>query len=113
MSDYAFDINWARAQDHADPLRAFRNEFLIPPHAGGEQVYLCGNSLGLQPRATRQALLDELDDWARLGVEGHVHGRQDRKSTRLNSSHPSISYAVFCLKKKNEHQILPDRYEIG
>src|SRR5438876_9245916 len=27
----------------------------------------------------------------------------DRKSTRLNSSHPSISYAVFCLKKKNEH----------
>src|SRR6266581_829607 len=29
---------------------------------------------------------------------------QDRKSTRLNSSHPSISYAVFCLKKKNVHQ---------
>src|SRR5690348_17809497 len=28
----------------------------------------------------------------------------DRKSTRLNSSHPSISYAVFCLKKKNNHQ---------
>src|SRR5207245_5703612 len=35
---------------------------------------------------------------------GGVHrgrGRQDRKSTRLNSSHGSISYAVFCLKKKN------------
>src|SRR5438876_10110313 len=30
-------------------------------------------------------------------------GDQDRKSTRLNSSHPSISYAVFCLKKKNQH----------
>jgi kynureninase len=75
MSDYAFDLAWARAQDQADPLRAFRGEFLIPPHAGGEQVYLCGNSLGLQPRATRQALHDELDDWARLGVEGHVHGR--------------------------------------
>src|SRR5438876_7567593 len=29
---------------------------------------------------------------------------QDRKSTRLNSSHPSISYAVFCLKKKNTTQ---------
>src|SRR5690348_17751318 len=28
----------------------------------------------------------------------------DRKSTRLNSSHPSISYAVFCLKKKNTHK---------
>src|SRR5690348_17754535 len=32
--------------------------------------------------------------------ERRVHVRQDRKSTRLNSSHPSISYAVFCLKKK-------------
>src|SRR5439155_23760240 len=31
--------------------------------------------------------------------------RRDRKSTRLNSSHVAISYAVFCLKKKNEHQI--------
>src|SRR4051794_41607318 len=29
--------------------------------------------------------------------------KRDRKSTRLNSSHPSISYAVFCLKKKNAH----------
>src|SRR5690348_18042891 len=32
--------------------------------------------------------------------------RTDRKSTRLNSSHPSISYAVFCLKKKNASYIL-------
>src|SRR5690348_18096007 len=30
--------------------------------------------------------------------------RRDRKSTRLNSSHPSISYAVFCLKKKKKHK---------
>ncbi len=75
MNDYVFDSNWARAQDGADPLRKFRGEFLIPPHGDVEQTYLCGNSLGLQPRATRQALLDELDDWARLGVEGHVHGR--------------------------------------
>ncbi|MGH8212735.1 MAG: kynureninase [Rhodanobacteraceae bacterium] len=75
MSDCRFDREWARAQDDADPLCEFRNEFLIPPHGDGEQVYLCGNSLGLQPRATREALLDELDDWARLGVEGHEHGR--------------------------------------
>src|SRR5690348_18105250 len=40
---------------------------------------------------------------ARMAVEdfgGKVLGNPDRKSTRLNSSHPSISYAVFCLKKK-------------
>jgi kynureninase len=73
--EFRADPDWARAQDAADPLRAFRNEFLIPPHGDGEQTYLVGNSLGLQPRGVRQALLDELDDWARLGVEGHLHGR--------------------------------------
>ncbi|MEO7149545.1 MAG: kynureninase [Rhodanobacteraceae bacterium] len=73
--DYAFDRDWARARDEADPLREFRAQFLIPPHGNVEQAYFCGNSLGLQPRATRRALLDELDDWARLGVEGHMHGR--------------------------------------
>src|SRR5690349_23778548 len=34
---------------------------------------------------------------------GNALGRRDRKSTRLNSSHVEISYAVFCLKKKNQH----------
>ena len=66
----------ARSRDGADALAAFRAEFLIPPHSGGEeQVYLCGNSLGLQPRATRQALLDELDDWRELAVEAHFRGK--------------------------------------
>src|SRR6187399_1226242 len=65
----------ASARDAADSLASFRGEFLIPPHGDGEQVYLCGNSLGLQPRATRQALIDELDDWAGLGVEAHFHGK--------------------------------------
>src|SRR3712207_8487320 len=46
-----------------------------------------------------------------IGVIGHddvdVLSRQaeDRKSTRLNSSHANISYAVFCLKKKNNHYV--------
>lgn len=75
MDDYAFDPDWARARDDADPLREFRAQFLIPPHGEREQAYFCGNSLGLQPRGVRQALLDELEDWARLGVEGHVHAR--------------------------------------
>ncbi|HEX7339265.1 MAG TPA: kynureninase, partial [Rhodanobacteraceae bacterium] len=75
MSDYQASADWAHAQDDADPLRAFRDEFLIPPHANGETIYLCGNSLGLEPRGVRGALNDELDDWARLGVEGHFKGR--------------------------------------
>src|SRR5581483_7188995 len=70
---------WALAQDAADPLAAFRDEFLIPPHGRGEQVYLCGNSLGLQPRATRRALNEELDDWAEFAVEAHFRGRHPWK----------------------------------
>src|SRR5438876_1250078 len=35
-----------------------------------------------------------------------TQGETDRKSTRLNSGHPSISYAVFCLKKKTELQLI-------
>lgn len=74
-ADFAADESWALARDAADPLAGFRDEFLIPPHAAGQQVYLCGNSLGLQPRAARQALLDELDAWAQLAVEAHFQGK--------------------------------------
>ncbi|MBD8899098.1 kynureninase [Rhodanobacter sp. DHG33] len=75
MTDYQATAAWAQAADAADPLRAFRDEFLIPPHAGHDSAYFCGNSLGLQPRAVRAALAAELDDWAQLGVEGHFKGR--------------------------------------
>ena len=72
-------LAWAQAQDAADPLRAFRDEFMIPPHAVGDHaadsVYFCGNSLGLQPRAVRDAVNAELDYWGELGVEGHFKGR--------------------------------------
>lgn len=62
---------FAKAQDAADPLRAFRDEFHFPQHEGKPVVYLTGNSLGLQPKAAADALKQELDDWARFGVEGH------------------------------------------
>src|SRR5437763_9999609 len=44
------------------------------------------------------------DHVAVLGPRGTPSTRADRKSTRLNSSHRCISYAVFCLKKKRQHQ---------
>lgn len=69
-------LSYARQMDRKDPLRKFRKEFLIPKVNGKPSIYLCGNSLGLEPRATRTFLLEELEDWARLGVEGHVHGRR-------------------------------------
>ncbi|GLQ94519.1 kynureninase [Dyella acidisoli] len=72
---YEATLEWARAHDAADPLRDFRNEFLIPPHEGGDSHYFCGNSLGLQPRGVREAVNAEIDYWGELGVEGHFKGR--------------------------------------
>ncbi|HEY7261233.1 MAG TPA: kynureninase [Trebonia sp.] len=64
--------------DAADPLPTRQAEFFIPPfgNGSGEAAYLAGNSLGLQPRALRARLGTELDDWARLGVEGHTEAKR-------------------------------------
>src|SRR6266542_4146905 len=51
-------------------------------------------------RSDRQRHLCDATD----GPQHHARPRSDRKSTRLNSSHGSISYAVFCLKKKKKHR---------
>ena len=81
MSTQPFDLSeaGARALDRDDPLASYRERFWIPPspaHQDGRaSIYLCGNSLGLQPKALKGALEQELEDWARLGVEGHFHGR--------------------------------------
>src|SRR5947209_3108179 len=67
--------DYARQLDTTDPLAQFRDEFLIPPAPDGKpSVYLCGHSLGLQPRTARDFVNQELDDWAKLGVEGHFRG---------------------------------------
>jgi len=65
---------FATAQTVGDPLAAFRERFHIPKMANDSDcVYLCGHSLGLQPKSTRDYLEQELQDWARLGVEAHFH----------------------------------------
>ena len=57
-------------------LPSFRDEFLLPRHTDGTPaVYLCGNSLGLQPRGVKEAMHQELEDWANYGVEGHFHAK--------------------------------------
>lgn len=61
----------ARMLDEKDPLKTFRNLFLFPKHEGKDVLYFTGNSLGLQPKDTQQYILQELKDWAELGVEGH------------------------------------------
>ncbi len=63
--------------DAHDPLSPFRSEFAIPTDSHGSPLaYLVGNSLGVMPHAARARVNEELDDWATLGAEGHVHGRR-------------------------------------
>lgn len=69
-------LAFARSLDRDDPLREFKKKFLLPTYLGKKGIYLVGNSLGLQPRQTKQFILEELDDWETLGVEGHVHARR-------------------------------------
>jgi len=56
-----------------------RQHFHIPkqmqgPNKGQEEIYLCGNSLGLQPKRTKKYIKDLLNDWKKLGVKGHHEG---------------------------------------
>jgi kynureninase len=70
------DEKFAATLDASDSLAHFRDRFHIPKTKTGEEyVYLCGHSLGLQPKTAHAYIGQELQDWARLGVEGHFHAR--------------------------------------
>jgi kynureninase len=64
-------LAFAQQLDANDPLKEFRSAFLFPQHEGKDAIYFCGNSLGLQPKATRDYILKQLDNWSAYGVEGH------------------------------------------
>ncbi len=71
---YQPTLSYAKKADKADLLRKYRRKFHHPKQANGKPyIYLCGNSLGLQPKTTKAALMQELKDWANYGVEGHFH----------------------------------------
>jgi kynureninase len=66
----------AAHMDDNDALKALRHDFLFPKvdvgsERGVDALYLCGNSLGLQPKRTKELILGQLDKWADQGVEGH------------------------------------------
>lgn len=69
-------LTFARRMDRQDPLNKYRKQFLQPIHNGKPAVYFVGNSLGLQPKETKKLILEELEDWGKLAVEGHFHGRR-------------------------------------
>ncbi|MDC8006091.1 kynureninase [Aureisphaera galaxeae] len=82
---YQNNREFAKACDANDPLASFRNEFLFPKDKDGNPlIYLCGNSLGLQPKRTQSYIEQELKDWAAFGVEGHT-----------DATHPWLPYHEF------------------
>lgn len=68
--NYQLTFEFAEILDAQDELKDFRNEFLIPQHNGQDVIYLCGNSLGLQPKTVTQYLDKQLGNWQQHGVEG-------------------------------------------
>ena len=73
MSDIA-SRDHTIALDAADELKQFQDRFAIPTHGAGMCVYLCGNSLGLQPTRARKLVNEVLDAWQAYGVQGHLDG---------------------------------------
>lgn len=85
MNDEILTIESAGTLDAADPLKDFRSRFYFPLGPGGDEgIYLTGNSLGLMPKKARAYVEEELADWQRLAVEGH-----------LQAKHPWLPYHEF------------------
>lgn len=75
----------ARHLDTSDPIGYMRDQFHLPQDKSGAPcIYLCGNSLGLQPKTTESYVQQELKDWRDLGVEGHFEAK-----------HPWMPYHEF------------------
>lgn len=80
---------YAEAMDGGDVLNQYRDHFSIPLDSDGkEQIYFCGNSLGLQPKSTRSLVDEILDSWAQNAVQGHFSGL-----------HPWLPYHEFVTEK--------------
>lgn len=68
-------LAYAQQLDQNDPLAAMREHFAIPKQPDGtDEYYFTGNSLGLQPKLARAAVIELLDAWQKRGVKGHFEG---------------------------------------
>src|SRR5262245_55468866 len=69
---FSADEDFARQLDAEDPLSQFREKFYLPLGNNSKLlIYFAGNSLGLMPKSARQVVEEELDNWAKLGVDAH------------------------------------------
>jgi kynureninase len=71
MIPFENSLAFAQTMDANDPLKDFRNQFHFPTFHEKPIRYFTGNSLGLQPKKVAQYIHEELEAWAKYGVEGH------------------------------------------
>jgi kynureninase len=100
-TDYRFSEDFAREMDEKDPLGEYRSGFYFPKVDGREAIYFCGNSLGLQPKTTKEYIQRELDNWANLAVDGHFHGEDAWYHVRKKSK-PALAEIVGA----HEHEVV-------
>ena len=99
---FSADEQFALQLDATDPLRTFRDRFHIPISADGKPlIYFVGNSLGLMPKAARSLVEQELEDWACLGVDGHLEGR-----TPWYSYHETVREPLARLVGAQPHEVV-------
>jgi len=97
--NYQNTLAFAQQLDEQDELKNYRNKFHIPVINGIETLYFTGNSLGLQPKSTAAYINQELEDWAKWGVEGHFHAKNPWFSYHEQFAEP-ISKIVGALPKE-------------
>jgi len=69
-------LEFAQQLDAEDKLYKYRNEFNFPKINGKPVIYFTGNSLGLQPKRTKEYVDEVMTDWGNLGVEGHFYAEK-------------------------------------
>lgn len=83
------NLEFAKELDQKDELKSYRDKFHFPLDKNGNKtIYFTGNSLGLQPKQTSEYINQELNDWAKYGVEGH-----------FNAKNPWMPYHEFLTEK--------------
>jgi len=95
------NLEFAKTQDMADSLASYRDKFYFPVINNKEVLYFTGNSLGLQPKKAKDYVQQELDDWAKWGVEGHFHAKNP-----WVSYHEILTEATAGIVGANESEVV-------
>jgi kynureninase len=101
-TNFSPDEDFALQLDAEDPLRSFRDKFHLPLGKDGQPlIYFAGNSLGLMPKSARKIVEQELDDWARLGVDAHLDGQ-----TPWYSYHETLREPMARIVGARTHEVI-------